>query len=384
MKKQKDLIIIGGGVMGLMTAYYASKYSKRITLLEKLTIGNKYAASSGLTRSIRNDYLDPTYSRLAYSALLMWKKLLKKSRRNFLIDCGVLNVAKKSITPDIYNSYANKSFLTLKKLGRKVKKFNKLELNRAFPQFDADFAVLDIEAGFLYAPVIMKFLTSELRRKGVKVIENIKISTIKTANKSLTVNTNRGIFTAKKLVITAGNGTNKILNKIKNVKAFQLPITLIKPPKSKYFQPANKISNLFMSEKLPVFAYLDVGIYGHPIYKGKTPGVKIGFFKPGGFTSNPKIKINNQEGFIGQCLPGLQSAKRVKNPDIEKCCYDMTSDNNFIVGKLTNIKNVFVGAGFCGTGFKFAPLIGKVLSELAFNGKTKYDISKLAPERFTF
>ena len=27
---------------------------------------------------------------------------------------------------------------------------------------------------------------------------------------------------------------------------------------------------------MPVFAYLDIGIYGHPVYEGKTPGVKIG------------------------------------------------------------------------------------------------------------
>jgi len=48
----QDLIIIGGGVMGLCTAYYASQFTSKITILEKATIGveNKEAASFSYTR----------------------------------------------------------------------------------------------------------------------------------------------------------------------------------------------------------------------------------------------------------------------------------------------------------------------------------------------
>ncbi len=43
----QDLVIIGGGIMGLMTAYFASAYARNITILERRTIGgeNKEAAS---------------------------------------------------------------------------------------------------------------------------------------------------------------------------------------------------------------------------------------------------------------------------------------------------------------------------------------------------
>ena len=43
----QDLIIIGGGVMGLCTAYYASQFTHRITLLEKSTIGMDNKEGSG-------------------------------------------------------------------------------------------------------------------------------------------------------------------------------------------------------------------------------------------------------------------------------------------------------------------------------------------------
>src|SRR6266704_3587129 len=99
----RDLGIIGGGVMGLSTAYYASQFTSKITILEKATIGveNKEAASFSYTRSIRNDYLDPFYAQLAYEARGLWLDIQQSSNEPFLIDCGCLNLGKKDITPDL-------------------------------------------------------------------------------------------------------------------------------------------------------------------------------------------------------------------------------------------------------------------------------------------
>ena len=61
----EDLVIIGGGVMGLFTAYHASERVDRVVVLERGRIGDPMTASFGRTRSYRSDYLDPGYSRLA-------------------------------------------------------------------------------------------------------------------------------------------------------------------------------------------------------------------------------------------------------------------------------------------------------------------------------
>ena len=61
------LTIIGGGVMGLMTAYYAAPRADAVTVLERSRVGDPATASFGLTRSVRNDYRDPAYARLAYT-----------------------------------------------------------------------------------------------------------------------------------------------------------------------------------------------------------------------------------------------------------------------------------------------------------------------------
>ena len=60
---QSDLLVIGGGVMGLFTAFHAAARSARVTVLERGRIGDPATASYGRTRSFRNDYLDPVYAR---------------------------------------------------------------------------------------------------------------------------------------------------------------------------------------------------------------------------------------------------------------------------------------------------------------------------------
>src|SRR5215471_8372878 len=114
-EETQDLTIVGGGIMGLFTAYYASSFIHNITILEKSVSGerNKEAASFSYTRSIRNDYLDPFYARLAYEARTLWLELQYKAAEPFIIDCGCLNIAKESITHELNGTYATHSYNTL-------------------------------------------------------------------------------------------------------------------------------------------------------------------------------------------------------------------------------------------------------------------------------
>ena len=69
---RSDLVVVGGGVMGLFTAYHASARGQRVVVLERGRIGDPMTASYGHTRSFRNDYLDATYARLAHEAFRLW------------------------------------------------------------------------------------------------------------------------------------------------------------------------------------------------------------------------------------------------------------------------------------------------------------------------
>lgn len=382
MINDQDLIVIGGGIMGLMTAYYASLMGKRVTILEKSYLGNKKAASFSLTRSIRNDYLDPYYTKLAYEARFLWKLLQEQSPTPFIVECGLLNMARKDITSDLAKTYAMQSLKNISALGIRSKNLSKKSLKKLFPQFNVDLGCLDEEAGFLYLPTITKLLLNLLKQSGVKILENVNIKSIEAKSNKVYIDTSStGSFITDKLVITSGIWVNEVLKLIKGCK-LQFPITPDRPKQCKYYIPSKQSLSIFTSDKMPVFAYLDIGIYGHPIYKSLTPGVKIGYYNPPGIKKQANLKVKSIGDFVRLCIPTLKNARVIDVTDTDQCYYDLVEDNEFILGKIPGYNCIFVGAGWNGTGYKFAPLVGKILAQLAIQGQTVYDIARFSPERF--
>ena len=141
---------------------------------------------------------------------------------------------------------------------------------------------------------------------------------------------------------------------------------------------------MFTSDALPVFAYLDVGIYGHPIYSGRTPGVKIGFYNPPDATI-VHSHIHDIAGVVEECMPALRDAKAIDVTDVDQCFYDLVADDNFILGALPGFPDIAVGVGWRGTGYKYAPRVGQTLMQLTLQGgqeEVDYDISRFTPQRF--
>jgi len=160
-----------------------------------------------------------------------------------------------------------------------------------------------------------------------------------------------------------------------------LPLKPEPPLKMYLFPPRNK-RRMFMPDKFPIFASLDIGIWGHPITNKEIPGVKIGYYFPQKKTKKYTRDLEEVLDFVANYIPALKDAKAVDYTDSIPCSYDLVVDDNFIVGKLPKYKNIVLGAGFLGTGYKFGPVIGKILTQLTSEDKTQYDISKFSPARF--
>ncbi|MGD0373511.1 MAG: FAD-dependent oxidoreductase [Streptosporangiaceae bacterium] len=379
----RRLTIIGGGVMGLMTAYYAAPLADAVTVLESSQVGDPSTASFGLTRSARNDYLDPQYARLAFEARQLWLEFQEQAGQPLLVDCGCLNLAKSSVTPDLRRSYAAQSFAVLDQLRLRREAFSAAELQARFPQFDADAGWLDVDAGFVDVAAVTRTLSAAIRARGVRVIENCAPRGITSSGGSWTVATGSGPLESDALVITAGLATNEVLTLVPGC-SVRFPLRSDRPVQSKYFIPPAGTRDLFTEQALPVFAYLDVGIYGHPLYAGKTPGVKIGFYNPPDATRVPS-RIASVEDFVAECMPGLRGAQTVDVADasgVDTCSYDLVADDDFILGPVPGADDVFTGVGWRGTGYKFAPWVGRVLAQLAVQQGTVYDIRRFAPRRF--
>jgi len=65
------------------------------------------------------------------------------------------------------------------------------------------------------------------------------------------------------------------------------------------------------------------------------------------------------------------------------CLYTMTPDGHFLIDQLPGAPNVIAASPCSGHGFKFAPVIGEVLADLATSGTTRHDISRFSLRRFS-
>lgn len=375
-----DLIVAGGGIMGLFTAYHASRAGSTVVVLERSRIGDSRTASFGFTRSIRNDYLDPLYARLAYGARQLWLDLQAESGERFLIECGCLNLAKARVTPDLAATYAEQSYRTLIGLQLKAEALDRDALRQRFPQFDVDLGRLDVEAGYLSVPAITRALVAALAQHRVTVVEGIAINRIVEGAGHVRVETSQGEWRAARLVITAGLGSNELLGRLDGCDT-RFPLRPDRPSQTMYLIPPADKRSRFTAPALPVFAYLDIGIYGHPMVPGLTPGVKIGYYNPPDVRKADSF-IHDVRGFIDECLPSLRDAQAVDVKDVDQCSYDLVADDNFIIGPLAGFSRILVGVGWRGTGYKYAPLVGRSLAQLALNGRTELDFSRFSPARF--
>jgi glycine/D-amino acid oxidase-like deaminating enzyme len=180
--------------------------------------------------------------------------------------------------------------------------------------------------------------------------------------------------------VTAGHGTNDVLAAMDGA-LLDVPLSRDRPVEARYFTPATDTRGQFASDAMPVIAYLDAGIYCHPIVDGLIDKVKIGYYHPPDLP-RATTAIDSVSSFVEQCLPGLRDARAEPVEDVDGCDYDLVADDEFVLGAIPGFPAAYVGVGWRGTGYKFAPWVGRVLAELALQQGTVYDIGRFDPARF--
>ena len=366
--------------MGLFTAYHASERGARVVVLERGRVGDPQTASFGRTRSFRNDYLDATYTRLAHEAFRLWGECELRADTSVLVRCGCLNIAKRSVTPELGDTYAEMSHEMLARLGMRTEALDGDALRERFPYLDADLARRDVEAGVVDVAAATAALTRALAERGVATIEGAETTAIEPDGAALRVVCDAGEYVARALVVTAGHGTNEVLARLPGNR-LRVPITKDRPSDARYFSPPADVRDRFTADAMPVIAYLDTGIYCHPIVDGLVDAVKIGFYNPPDMPRGA-TGVDGIDSFIEQCMPGLRDATFRPVDDVDQCDYDLVADDDFVLGPVPGSANVFVGVGWRGTGYKFAPWVGRVLAELALQDGTVYDVGRFDPARF--
>jgi glycine/D-amino acid oxidase-like deaminating enzyme len=372
-----DLVVIGGGVMGLFTAHHALLQGRRVAVLERGRVGDPATASFGRTRSYRRDYLDPVYARLADEAIRLWERFEAETGTEVLVRCGCTNIASAAVTPDLDRTYARLSSAVLRRLGMPVESDDAEGVPERFPFLRADLADTDPLGGLVNLPAVTATLRASL---GPALHEQVDVTAVDTSAGLVRVTTAVGVFTARSLVITAGHGTNDVLALLPGC-GFRAPIRKDRPSEARYYLPRPEVRQQFTAPRMPVVAYLDTGIYLHPIVDGLADAVKIGYYQPPDLPRRV-TGVTGIADFVARCVPGLAGAEVSDVTDVDQCDYDLVADDDFVLGPVPGFGNVFVGVGWRGTGYKFAPWVGRVLSELAGREGTVYDVARFDPARF--
>jgi sarcosine oxidase len=83
-------------------------------------------------------------------------------------------------------------------------------------------------------------------------------------------------------------------------------------------------------------------------------------------------------GFLDQRVPGMTGTFL----RAAACMYTNTPDLHFVIARHPRHDRVVVACGFSGHGFKFAPVVGEIITDLVTEGRTRHPIELFDPMRF--
>ena len=113
--------------------------------------------------------------------------------------------------------------------------------------------------------------------------------------------------------------------------------------------------------------------YGFPAIDGPRGGVKVGFYRNGIVCSPETIDRTVHDQEIAEMREGVAHVvPALDGPCLHSatCMYSNTPDQNFVIARHPDSENITVACGFSGHGFKFVPIVGEILADLAIDGVT--------------
>lgn len=374
-----DTIVIGAGIEGSATAYSLAKAGRKTLVLEQFTLPHSRGSSHGHSRITRKAYAEDFYARMMVEAYDIWKRLENEEKTKFYIQTGLLNIAKSD------HHALKETEDSLRAINSKFDRLDSTTLRRRFPttNFDSSHsAVLDPEGGLLLADKCLRAFQNQFKANGGVIRDGEPVlRIIPSANDQVRVQTRNGEYLARSVVVTAGAWANKILQTV----GLQLPL---QPQRVVVWYWKQLESGYGSSDGFPTFIYFggDREVYGLPAHE--YPGLVKVAYHGGHDLADPDFRDaspgddrfqRHVSQFVGSHLPGLEAKPSIA----ETCMYTVTPDDNFILDRHPKWKNIVIGAGFSGHGFKFAPIVGKILSELATGKTPAYDLSPFKISRFS-
>jgi sarcosine oxidase len=349
-----DVAVIGLGAMGSAAAYHLARRGLRVVGLEQFTPAHDRGSSHGLTRVIRKAYFEhPDYVPLVLRAYELWAELEKESGRELYRKTGAFMIGR----PD--SPVVRGSLESARVHGLPHRMLSTADLRARFPFMrfrDDEVALEEFDAGVLFAEEAVLAMQDLARRRGADLRFGAPGAI--------------GEPTAKKTIVTAGAWLPGL--------APSLPLK-VERQVLYWFDPLSD------RERIPLFMWDRGGRLFYSIPDVKDHGVKVAFHHHGEITAADRLRRDVGADEIEDMRRRLAETVPPMNGPLRKsavCMYTNTPDEHFAIGVLPSHPGVIVGSPCSGHGFKFAPVVGEILADLAVSGSTRHPISLFSLDRF--
>lgn len=362
MSTSLDTVIIGGGAMGSAAAWALSQRGRHVTLVEQFGPGHRVGASHGTTRNLNPGYLQQDYVAMLAESFALWEDLEQESGETLLTRTGIASHGPGGKFPDIAAA--------LDQAGIRAELLHPAAAMERWRGIRFDSQVLHMpDGGQLNPDAALPVFQRLAQARGADIRHNTSVAALDIRDDGVRLTfesaTGTETVTAAQVIVTAGGWTGKLLE-LATGKAPRIPRLRVTQEQPAHFAVVDQeaVWPGFNHHPGPGSSY--AGWYS-PIYGMQTPGQGI---KAGWHGVGPEVDPDRRSYLPEPTqLTALQSYARTWLPGVDahsleaiSCTYTTTPDEDFI---LDRVGPVVIGAGFSGHGFKFTPVIGRILADLA-------------------
>ncbi|MEM7113995.1 MAG: N-methyl-L-tryptophan oxidase [Chloroflexota bacterium] len=376
-KTSFDTIVLGCGGIGSGALYWlARRLGNDVLGIEQFPLFHHNGGSQDHSRVIRLHYHRDDYAQLTPHTYAAWQTVAEEAGVQIVTKTGGLMMTEADApTAPVVRRYAH----SLTEANIPFEWLTADEIEHRFPQFTLSkemVAFYQAKTGIVDAGRGNACHIALARSYGATVLAENPVQRICPVGNEVHVETAQGTFSCRHLIVAAGAWSNHILANV----GVQFPLRVTQEQVTYYATPYLRE---FGIGRFPVWQWKTEtrGIYGFPVY-GEV-ATKAAIDESGiEVTANtrtfePSLEREQElEAFISRYIPRSLGPKLYT----KTCLYTVPPDRDFILGPLPQQPNITVAIG-AGHAYKFASLLGKILSELAIDGQTAHDISLFNPGR---
>ena len=384
-----DTIVCGLGAMGSAALYQLAKRGQKVLGLDQLAPPHAIGSSHGESRIIRQAIGEgEAYMPLVLRSYEIWREIENETGKELLTITGGLTLASPHNPAAMHGrpDFLDQAIRCAEKFQIRHEIFDTGEIRKRFPQFAVtdERAYFEYETGFLRPELCIETQFDLARVRGAVVRSGESVVSIEgRTNSAVTVKTDRGTYSADKVIVSAGAWIARFLP------AAYARLFKVYRQVMYWFDIREDCRAMFAAPGFPIFIWIfaqgtEFGFYGFPTLDGKTIKVATEQFTA---TTDPDhlnraVGREEERSMYKNLVQGRLPAISDRCSAAASCLYTVTPDSNFIIDVHPDNDRIIIASPCSGHGFKHSAAIGEALAEQVIDGKSKIDMSCFGLKRF--